>query len=350
MIRPTLVAVFALVVAGPLAAQDPPDGRPEPVTLEKVPVIVRPPAEYQIRLALEPASQVTLAAAAEGPIAAVLVKPGQKVAAQAEIARTDTAEPELLVERAKAAIEAAENDAQKAVAEIDLKLAQLRLDRSRLSSPMAATVTGVGVVPGQYVRVGEPVATVADLSKLIARVPVERGTVKEGDATDVLVEGQSVSGTVLRLEPADGRMAPLRDLFESLAVAVVEIDNGRNALAPGQAVRSPLIPREAVIEADNAAIGTSDDGGRRVFVLRQGVAVAVPVQPLGAISQTRTFLSGRFGENDELVVSGSELLTDGALVTTTAPEAAPGGLNSSRSGSGGERTQDGPGRRATGAF
>ncbi len=191
-------------------------------------------------------------------------------------------------------------------------------------APFEGTITRIHVVPGQYVRAGDPLATLADLTRLSAEVPVDRNATKTGDTLDLRIEGNTSRVSVDEIRPIPARFEPLRSLFESVAAANVTLDNASGQWHVGQTVYSPLIPRQSVTEIPNTALISSEDGIRRVQVIRDGFVRDVPVQLLGAVGEERTFVAGRFGTDDELVVHSSEILLDGTqVVPRTELEAAP---------------------------
>ena len=91
-------------------------------------------------------------------------------------------------------------------------------------------------------------------------------------------------------------------------------------------VYSPLIPRNPVAEVPTVAVTNSDQGGRKVQVIREGFVRDVSVQVLGQVGSDFVFVSGRFGTTDELIQKTSETLLDGARVTSRdAAKPAAGG-------------------------
>lgn len=310
------------------------------VYLVRKPLVVRSPEQFQVPIALQPATEVTLTATAAGPVQTVLCKLGEAVTSQSELIRVDSEEQRLLVERAQAALKVAEAEADGAskqakidLAGIDLKLANLRLDRTKSLAPFNGRVVGVHVVSGQYVREATPLVTLIDSSILTALVPIERDSAKAGDTFPVSIEGKPYDARVKAVLPLDPKFEPLRDLFASVATAFVELDNSSGDLKAGQTVRSDLIPRDPVAEVPNTSVATDTSGVRQVFVIRRDIAVAVPVQVLSAVGEKNTFVAGEFAEGDELVTSGAESLVDGrrvvpataAPVDTTVGAAAPAG-------------------------
>lgn len=321
MFRLFCLVVVAACVAKNSVAQD----EPTTVYLERKPLVIQMPDRFQVPIALEPKTEVTLTATASGPVQTVLCKLGDSVTSQAELVRLDSEEHRLLVERAKAVLDAANaanNEAEMKIADLDLKLAQLRLARTKAVAPFNATVVGVHVVTGQYVREAMPLVTLVDDSSVRALIPVERANTKVGETVPVTVEGQPYDATVTAILPLTLRFEPLRDLFASVASAAVEFPNSTGDLSVGQTVRSELIPRDPVAEVPNGAVSTDEAGNRRVFVIRDDMARSVTVQVLSAVGETDTFVAGEFAAGDELVIAGADQLVDGRRVVPAASAAA----------------------------
>lgn len=307
------------------------DAGREHVVIERTPLVLRDAATYQVSMHLEPVTSLDLVARLDGIVSNVLVKPGEKMSSREEIVRMESRIRQLELERAKAAFHLAqlEHDAaaesqtsdvaaaRLEVVRFDLQLAEERLDDTIVRAPFEGTITSVHVIPGQFVRAGDPLVTLADLTRLTVDIPVSRRDVKEGDSIDVRVEDRTVTGKVEQLLPLTPPFEPLRDLFLSIATARVTVD-GSN-LAAGQTVYSELIPRNPVGEIPTAALSNTDDGRRKVQVIRDEYVRDVVVQLLGQNGEEYVYVSGRFGPTDELIVKTSEELLDGTrIVPSTA--------------------------------
>ncbi|MDT8446320.1 MAG: efflux RND transporter periplasmic adaptor subunit [bacterium] len=194
------------------------------------------------------------------------------------------------------------------VAQVQMELAQLDLDKSQVSAPFDGVVSKKSVDRGEYLGKGAPMLEVLSLSKVKAKVNVperEIGYVAPGrkvvvtlDALgDRVFEGQIQS---LGLE-ADSKS-------RSFPVEVV-VDNPQQALLAGMLARvkmvtmnlekQVIIPRDAIME---------DETGSYVFVLGGGMVVRRPVLSgiaLGDEVQVKKGLA--FG--DRLVVVGQQLVT-----------------------------------------
>lgn len=337
-----LAAILAVLATSALGQSDDESSPPkaagagadtQPAIIERLPISLRDPKLYQTPLSLKPATTIELVAQVDGMVSSVQIEAGKSVARQAEAVRIESTEQQLQLERAKAAqLAAAAGTGEQAaalleVAKLDVRIAEHRLEQTIVRIPIEGTVTAVHVVPGQYVRAGDPVGRLADLRKLIVELPVERAAVKIGSSLEIKVEDQTVTGVVNSIVPLLPRFEPLRELFLSVATAVVVIDNAGGKFSEGQTVYSDLMPRAPVTEVPTLAVGSNVEGSRRVQVIREGFVRDVPVTLLGQAGLDYVFVTGRFGATDELVVKSSKVLRDGMRVL---PAAAPADAESGR--------------------
>ena len=309
-------------------AQTSPAEEPLQVIIEREPLLLKSPETYRVSLDLKPVQTVKLAAPTDGIVDNILIKGGEQARQQAEIIRLDSRERQLELERAQTVLQAAQIEQQAAtqgteqeladarlqIAKIELELAEYRLDRTIIRSPFEGTAERVHVMKGQFVRSGEPLATLVDTSQLIVEIPIDRATSTPGAQIDIRIEGKVTSATLQQVLPLTEPFEPLRELFQSIATGVVVVDNGAGEWHAGQTVYAALIPRSPVTEVPNRAISNTDDGGRRVQIVRDGFIRDVPIELLGAVGEERTIVTGRFGPRDELIVRSSEELLDGTQV------------------------------------
>jgi membrane fusion protein (multidrug efflux system) len=347
----TILAGGALAVwsAAQLAAQEagPVPGQRTPVgggsaaaaerqaVIERMPLVARPAQSYQAPLHLEPVTSLELVAQVDGIVSNISIKPGDKISAHSEAVRLESTERQLELDRAKAAyhasqLEQAAANAQAAelasarldVSKFELRLAEHRLEQTMIRAPFAGTITRVHVVQGQFVRTGQPLATLADLTRVTVEMPVDRKSVKPGESITVKVEDATANGTLEAVLPLAERFEPLRDLFQSIASGRVVIDNSSGQFSVGQTVYSEMIPRQPVVEVPTVTVGNTPEGLRKVQVIRAGFVRDVPVELLGQVGDSHIFVTGRFAVTDELIVKTSEELLDGTRVVP-AGEAGP---------------------------
>jgi multidrug efflux pump subunit AcrA (membrane-fusion protein) len=328
LIAATLITALLTVVA----AQQP-AGDAENVVIERMALDLRPPDTYHVALQLQPVTSLKLVARVDGVIDSVSAEPGEKLSSQEEVLRFQPGVRQIELERAQAAFQLARLEQEAAgegppgelaaarleVAKLDLRIAEQRLEDLTIRAPFDGTMTAVHVTEGQFVRAGDPLATLADLTRLAVCIPVSRNDVGVGDEIEIRVEDTTVTGEVAQMLPLQEVFDPLRDLFLAVSTARVIVDGA--GLSAGQAVSSDMIPRQPVAEVPTAALRNTDDGRRKVQVVREEYVRDVMVQLHGQNGEDHIFVSGRFEPADELIVESSHALLEG---TRIVPPAADG--------------------------
>ncbi|OCW55828.1 efflux RND transporter periplasmic adaptor subunit [Hoeflea olei] len=241
-------------------------------------------------------------------------------------------------ERAEAAVKSAEADIR--VADANLKINETNLGKACICSSIDGVVLDRNVEVGQIVAssLQAPVlfTLAADLTKMELRVDIDEadiGKVKVGNAAMFTVEayqGQSFPAVISQL-----RYAPKTVEGVVTYEAILSIDNAELLLRPGMTatadikvaeVRDTLvIPNAALRYAPPAKVeGRSGsgllgvvfkgppsmsaapiskpgvDGHRDIWVLRNGVAVAVPVIP-GETDGSKTAITGEVEQGDLVI-------------------------------------------------
>ena len=343
--RRFLAAALAAPAAGALARSAAGQGSDRPaeeggeVVIRRRAVLPRDPRPYQIGLHLEPAKQVTLVAPGLGTVKSVLAETGKEVTAGSELVTLDREEEDLEVKRAQALAKAAKGQgaAAEEAATIAVQIAELRASRRSVRAPFAGTVYRVEATPGQPVRPGDPLVTLADAGELVAEVPIDRGPAEPapdaapgspppappavGGTVPISVEGTDVQATVTALLPLGERFEPVRDLVASPATARVTLPGDR--FRDGQTVYVPVIPRDPVAEVPSEALLPAPDGTRLVQVVRENVVRDLPVRLLGQVGEGRSFVAGAFAAGDEVILSSSRELPDGTVLAAAADPQSP---------------------------
>jgi len=309
------------------AAQAPAATKDQPQTafIEREAITLRHPRDYHVPLNLKPIRDLAVAAPIEGVIHSIDVKPGDKSTARAVLIRLDSAIPQAEVARAQAALDLAREEqknatgktaavakANVALAEADLKLANIRLEQTTIRAPFEGEVFRVLVSPGAYVRAGDPLLELGDTSKLKVEVPLARDQAQTGNKIDLSVEEQAAQGTIDQVLPLSPRFEKLRDLANSITSAVLVLENKTNQFQPGQSVSVSLIPRYPIAEIPTVAVKNSPEGERKIQVIRENVIRELTPQILGQVGPERVYVSAAFNKDDEIVISSTQPLTDGA--------------------------------------
>jgi RND family efflux transporter MFP subunit len=337
------LAVLTAGVAGPawvLAFQEPEAAAPagpkeQEVQIAREAIQITPAAQYRRHLSLSPIRTLEVPAPVDGYVRTIAQKLGATPGKESELIRLDDARAQLVLKAAKARLQAAQvekklakdadqqamADARIEEAESEVALAQMDSERLIIRAPFAGEIHAVHVVEGQFVRAGQPLLTLCDLSQLQVDVPVEGAEVKEGGDQKLRSGETEITGKISVLLPASEAFEPLRNLTDTLQRAVVVFDNPTGKLKAGQTVFCDLIPLEPVVNVPTTATKTRMGGGFKVQVLRKNIVRDIPIKIHTKVGTERVFVSGAFSEGDELVSKTSLDLADGTPVRELlAPE------------------------------
>jgi len=185
-----------------------------------------------------------------------------------------------------------------------------------IRSPISGTVTSINVSPGDFVRLGQKLVTVASTGRLRVKFnanPEEVSRFKVGDS--VLVSHDAVTDKMVgRIVTIASSADPMTRGFQVEAL----IDQVRPGFKPGMFVGIEYVlqrldsvvavPREAVLNLD---------GKQTLYVVRDGIALKREVQ-LGADLVGRVVVSNGLESGDTLVTLGQDYLQDSARVNLTA--------------------------------
>lgn len=338
LVRSFTVIIVVAGGVGVVGLGQSPSNEPGPVVIRRESLRLTAPETYRFAFQLEPIKQLVITAPCDGVIQSVDADVSKNVKVQEPLVRLASTERQLLLERAIAQQKVADlelehakkagqgtelAEAKQQLARADVKLLQWQVEQLISRAPFEGSVLKVHIQAGQIVKVGDPLVTLADLSKLKIEIPVDRENVKEGEAFKLKVENQTVDTKVDKVQPADPKFERVRDLANSLATAVILLDNPQHKWNVGQAVFAPLIPRNPVTEVATSAVGTSDQGHRRVQVVRQGIVRDIEVNLLGQIGADRIHVSGPFVDGDVVILHSSRELADGTQLRANPNAALP---------------------------
>lgn len=159
-------------------------------------------------------------------------------------------------------------------ARLEVQRAELNLERARVHAPFSGLVADLRVVEGQYVRVGDEVATIVDVDPIHVEVRV-----LEGDVGQLRPGGTArVRFAAFPDEVFNGTVATINPVVEETtrtAKVIVRIPNGSRRVLPGMYAQVSLdarsyenrvmVPRAAILERDT-------DRRKMVFVFENGTA------------------------------------------------------------------------------
>jgi RND family efflux transporter MFP subunit len=179
-------------------------------------------------------------------------------------------------------------------------------------SPIAGVVTSIDVSEGDFVQVGQRLATVASIGRVRARFPVNANEVQQFAVGDeVVLMAEAAADTAVGRVVSVARSAdPMTRAF----MVETQFDNPGGSFRPGTFVRIKyiierldsilLVPRRAILILDNIPT---------VFTVSDNVARANEVTMSAEINGNVVITSG-LEAGDTIVVLGQDYLHDGATV------------------------------------
>lgn len=248
---------------------------------------------------LEPEREVTILARVEGEVEEVLVEEGQEIEEGTTLCSIDQEELRIAEKLARIEFEQAKRNFDRLAGLLETKStspqevedARAALDRSEAnhqramldlshSQPHAlfgAMVVNREIEPGQAVRVGDPLFTIADLSPLRIRLQLPESQITEievGQSCELRSERTSDIVSVGEVE----RISPVVDR-ESLTVEVlVRFEDAADLVRPGSFAHVEIITRvleNALLVPRNAVL--REAGISQVFRIVGGIAHKVEV-------------------------------------------------------------------------
>ena len=196
-------------------------------------------------------------------------------------------------------------------AEADLARADYNLTHTRVLAPFPGVVLERQAQPGQYIALGQPIATLIDAVDLEveADLPSEfaqalepgrivQVTLGNGDWVDAKVRA------VIPRESVSTRTRPVRLTIAGLG-ARAAAGQSVTVMAPAGAARLVLtVPKDAIVQAQ---------GGWVVFVAEEGAARRRAIT-IGAATGERFIVLGGLKVGDMVVVRGNERLRPGQKI------------------------------------
>ena len=254
----------------------------------------------------------------EGALAQKLVDDAKVVLAQAQ-SQYDTAQRHLQGLNQVSQREAIRgSEAQMAAAKSHYDNAAVQASYAEIRSPINGVIADRSIYPGEIAASGTPVATIVDISQLIARTNVP---VKEASAISV--------GRPARITGPDGDLAgkvtvvsPSVDPNTTTVEVWVQLANPGERLKPGGTVRVSIIAEtiQNTIVVPASALLNSDEGGQKVMVIT-GDSLAHERKIVPGVRQgNRVQVVTGLQEGEQVVTSGGLGLEDKAKVAIQKPK------------------------------
>lgn len=255
-------------------------------------------------------------------------------------ARSDLDKARLELQRYETLVTRSENDqkllplrrkqlqARKETNEADLQAIRLDLGRTDVAAPFAGVISEVMVERGQYVRVGDPLVRLTDVSVVEIPVPVTledyaklepvvRSSRHEDDLPHVELAAHETAAVLRRGRVV--RIGPKADELTRTVNVFVEVDNDLETLAPYER-RTRILPGmfvhariEGPVLKDAVAVPREAIHGGKVFVANgEGRAESRAVTLLQTL-QTLAVVEG-LGGGEQVILTNLDVIYDGATV------------------------------------
>ncbi|MFB2533189.1 efflux RND transporter periplasmic adaptor subunit [Paracoccus sp. p4-l81] len=284
------------------------------------------PASYQAALAVARADQARAEAAV--PPAQAAVDRGERLAGSNVVTRADLETARATLAQARAAVD---------LAAANVAAAQLNLDRTTITSPIAGRASVPSVSVGDLVTAGQAdgLARVsridpiyADLSDssarmLALRAMLDGGTLTRADTLDValrLENGETIS--------RKGRVVSIGNNVSTSTGSFtvrVEVANPEGRVWPGMFVTAQITfgQYQALLVPQRAGAPQAD-GSLRVWLLRDGKIARQQVTAAYSTDQDWIVTDG-LSPGDRLIVDNLDNLRDGAAAEPVPVSVGPGG-------------------------
>ncbi|MBT8333098.1 MAG: efflux RND transporter periplasmic adaptor subunit [Deltaproteobacteria bacterium] len=280
-----------------------------------------------------------------GSIDEVLVKEGDAIKKDDVIARIESDDYRIALERARAAyklakadyerdksvyakgvIPTAELDARETnmqTAKADLDNAELMFARCTITAPMDGVVRRLDAKIGLYLSVGDPIGSLLQIDKVKAVIGIP-----ESDVTAVrLLDSVEVTIQALEDKKVTGRRYFISSSPETAARLYrleLEIDNPGHRILPGMFVRANIVKQQkdnAVAIPFYSVISRSDQ--QFVFVEKDGTVEKRYVQT-GIMEQWMVEITKGLKAGERIVVEGHRDVEDGRKVKVVKVITDPG--------------------------
>ena len=233
--------------------------------------------------------------------------------AVASAARLEAAQAEAAARQADLRVASA----QRTQAQAELERIALDVERSKIVSPMAGTITTRHLEPGGWAQVGAPAFRIAASDPLRVRFDLpeqDAGLVAVGDAVGVHVSGG---------ESHEARvMGVAGEVDRARRAVAVEglLDKAPGGWIPGMFVQVRVqrrAARDGLIVPASAVLGRLGDGAQEqkgIFLAADGKALWRPVRVVAKSTDGLAAVAGDLAEGDDVIVSGHIDLSDGAAI------------------------------------
>lgn len=198
-------------------------------------------------------------------------------------------------------------------AEIDLKLARMNLERTKIRAPFAGIVTGVRVAEGEHVSAGQELFTVVDISSLKVRARVlesEVGKLRIGREAGLKFSAYPDRVFKGRVEAVSPEINP-----EDRTCAVhIAVDNPAELIKPGMhaevEIAADIFPGRLLVPQTAVLVR----GGRKLVFVVEGGAAQWRYIEAGLENEDFVEVLDGVTEGENVIVSGHLTLAHDARV------------------------------------
>ncbi|MDR3543913.1 MAG: efflux RND transporter periplasmic adaptor subunit [Desulfosporosinus sp.] len=204
------------------------------------------------------------------------------------------------------------NAAQLDASQAGVEVIGAQINQGEIDSPISGYVVAINAQPGQAVGPQGGFITIASMDPLTATVDIPEtsiASIKMGMPMDVTVPAvsETLPGVVSAIHPQP-------DGTNKKYSIEITLQKGQATLLPSMRAEAQAVSQGAkgiVIPADSVL--TMQSGALSVFVLKDGIAHSVVVK-VGAMSGSVYEITSGLNVDDQLVVQGQNLLSDGDKV------------------------------------
>jgi len=210
--------------------------------------------------------------------------------------------------------------AQLETAAAHLRSSEAQLSYTRILSPIAGVVSERSIYPGEIAGAGAPIATIVDISQVIARanIPVkEAAAIRVGRPATITAAEGTIGGKVTVVSPA---VDPNTTTVQIWAQAV----NTGERLKPGGAVRLSINAetlQNAILVPSSAILSSPEGGGDMVMVVGPDSLAHQRKVVVGVRQADNVQIASGLNEGEQVITQGGLGLDDNAKVVIRKPGA-----------------------------
>ncbi|MBF0572650.1 MAG: efflux RND transporter periplasmic adaptor subunit [Desulfamplus sp.] len=284
---------------------------------------------------IEPWAELTLKSESHGTVAEVVVKEGDEVKVGGILARIETDDYKIALNRAEASYKLAVADLNRdksvynkgivsqaqletkqtnvALAATELANARLLLDRCVIKSPMSGVITKLDSKKGLLLSVGDPVCHIVEIDKVKAVVGIPESDMPAvTPLTHVELTVKALND--LKVTGEKYFLSPVPDTAARIYRLELALDNSDRKILPGMFVRANVVKKEVkdtITIPFYSVISRGDE--QFVFIEDNGKAVKKNVS-LGIMERWIVEVKDGLEQGQNLIVEGHRDVENGQVI------------------------------------